>query len=106
MKKVYIAGRYSAPTVIEALANIRIGQRAATEALLKGYAVFCPWCDHQLFLQLREGESIDVATIKEHSMEWLKVSDEVWVLPGWETSHGTCDEIIVAKDRGIPVVYL
>lgn len=83
MKCVYVAGRYSAPTVIEVLRNIRNGRRAATELLLKGHAVFVPWLDSELFLQLREGEDIKIETIQAHSMAWLARADVVYVLRGW-----------------------
>lgn len=102
---MYIAGPYSATSILAGLENIRRGQRAATEYLLAGYAVFCPWLDHQLFLQLREGEQIDLATIREHSMAWLSVSDMVVVLEGWEQSEGTKAEIKRAEELGIPVTY-
>lgn len=105
MKRVYVAGRYSAPNVIDALENIRRGERASAELLLKGYAVFCPWLDHQLFLQLRDDEKIDLQTIQNHSLAWLEVSDLVYVLKGWETSIGTKKEIELAQSLGIPVVF-
>lgn len=105
MRRIYIAGKYSAPTVLEGLENIRKGQRAATEILLQGNAVFCPWCDHQLFLQLRDGEEISAEDIKAHSMKWLEVSDLVYVIKGWENSVGTKEEIARAKKLKIPVVY-
>jgi hypothetical protein len=105
LKRVYIAGRYSAPSVIEALENIRRGQRKATEFLLQGESPFCPWLDFQLFLQLRGDEKISVETIKEHSLRWLEVSDLVYVLRGWEGSKGTIAEIARAKELGIEVQY-
>lgn len=105
MVKVYLAGPYSAPTIIQGLENIRFGMRMATHLLLEGYAVFCPWCDHQLFLQLREGEKLDLAKIQEHSIEWLKVSDAVLVLKGFETSRGTLEEMKVAYEMDKPVFF-
>jgi hypothetical protein len=105
MKRVYIAGKYSAPNIIEGLENIRKGLRAGTEMLLDGNAVFCPWADNALFLQLREGESIDVETIKAHSMAWLEVSDIVYVLKDYQESKGTLAEIKRAEELNIPVIY-
>jgi hypothetical protein len=105
MKKVYVAGPYSAPNVIQVLENIRKGQRAATEMLLKGHSVFCPWADHQLFLQLRGDEKISLDHIRNHSMAWLEVSDLVYVLKGWQSSQGTLAEIYRAQELGIPVEY-
>jgi len=77
----------------------------ATKLLLHGFAVFAPWCDHQLFLQLREGETISLETIQAHSMAWLRVADAVLVLKGFETSRGTLAEIAVAYELDLPVFY-
>jgi hypothetical protein len=105
MKKIYIAGRYSAPSIIEALENIRRGRRKAAELLMEGNAVFCPWLDSELFLQLRDGEKIDLETIQEHSIAWMMCADLVYVLRGWEASKGTIAEIARAKELGIEVQY-
>ena len=105
MQCVYVAGRYSASTVIEVLENIRKGRRSATELLLKGFAVFAPWLDSELFLQLREGETISLDTIQAHSMAWLAKADLVYVLKGWEGSRGTIAEIKRAEELGIRVEY-
>lgn len=106
MKKIYIAGPYSADNILQGLENIRYGQRMAAKLLLHGFAVFCPWLDHQLFLQLREGEKISLETIQEHSMAWLRASDAVLVLKGFQTSRGTLAELRVAMGEcNLPVFY-
>lgn len=104
MKKVYLAGAYSGNT-LEFLDNIRRGMRMGTELLLKGYAPFVPWLDHQLFLQLRDDESICIEAIRNYSLEWLRVSDCVLVLPNSQKSAGTKKEIKLAKELGIPIYY-
>jgi hypothetical protein len=38
-------------------------------------------------------------------MDWLEVSDIVYVLPGFETSKGTLAEIERAEELNIPIVY-
>jgi nucleoside 2-deoxyribosyltransferase len=105
MKRVYIAGPYSSDNVLGVLDNVRAGMRMATKLLQHGFAVFCPWTDHQLFFQLREGESISIETIQAHSMEWLKVSDAVLVLKGFEASRGTLEEMRVAYSLDKPVYF-
>ena len=105
MLKVYLAGPYSSDNILKGLENIRTGQRMATKLLLHGLSPFCPWLDHQLFLQLREGETISLETIQAHSMAWLRASDAVLVLKGFEASRGTLAEIAVAYERDIPVFY-
>jgi hypothetical protein len=105
MKRIYIAGAYSADNVLSVLDNIRKGIRVGTELLLKGYYPFIPWLDYNVFLQLRDNENISVETIKEHSIAWLEVSDAVLVLSNWENSKGTIAEIARAKELNIPVYY-
>jgi len=105
MKRIYIAGSYSADNVLDVLNNIRKGIRAGTEVLLAGYSPFIPWLDYNVFLQLREEEQISVDCIRQHSMVWLEASDAVLVLPYYQTSSGTLAEINRAKELKIPVFY-
>ena len=64
MKRVYIAGPYSSDNIIGGLENIRRGRRMAAKLLQHGIAVFCPWLDSELFMQLREGETITLEQIQ------------------------------------------
>jgi len=105
MKKVYIAGSYSADNVLSVLDNIRKGIRAGTEVLLAGYSPFIPWLDYNIFLQLRDNEQISVSDIREHSLAWLEVTDAILVLPDYENSKGTLAEIKRAGELSIPVYY-
>jgi hypothetical protein len=74
------------------------------DVLLAGYAPFIPWFDFLLKF-LGRGEEIETKHFQAFSMEWLKASDVLLVLPGWEHSSGTLAEIETAKELGIPVVY-
>jgi nucleoside 2-deoxyribosyltransferase len=103
MYKIYVAGSYSSDNVLGVLTNIRKGLRKSTEILLKGYAVFSPWCDYSLNLQLREDEQLTVEQLQEHSMAWLGSADAVFVLPNSENSKGTQNEIARAMTLEIPV---
>lgn len=105
MKKVYIAGSYSADNVLSVLDNIRKGIRAGTEVLLAGFSPYIPWLDYNIFLQLRDNEQISVRDIQEHSLAWLEVSDAVLVLPDYKNSNGTLAEIKRAGELGIPIYY-
>lgn len=104
-KKVYIAGAYSSGNVLGVLDNIRNGLRWSTEVFLMGHYPFSPWADFLFQLQLREGETLTVEQYYEYSLAWLKVSDVVFVTPGWESSKGTLKEISVAESLRIPVVF-
>ena len=103
MNKIYVAGAISDSNVLQVLKNIRLGQRASVELLLKGYAPFVPFLDYQLFLQLRDDEEISLTQIQQYSMEWLGACDAVFVLPNSENSKGTQAEIKRAITLEIPV---
>jgi len=101
MKTVYIAGPYSADNVVDFLKNVRRGIAASVRWMRAGYAPFCPFLD---FLYGLFGE-MPVERYQSISMEWLRRSDHVYVLRGWEGSKGTKAEIEEAKRLGIPVLY-
>ena len=105
MKRIYIAGAYSANNVITALDNMRKGMRLATKVFLIGHAPFCPWLDFHFQLMLREGETITVEDYYKYSIAWLKVSDAMLLVPGWQVSKGTKAEMEIADKMGIPIYY-
>lgn len=105
MKRVYIAGAYSADNVLDVLDNMRRGMRLATEVFLSGYAPFCPWLDYHFQLMLRSNEKLTLSDYYDYSISWLVVSDAVLVVPFSEKSKGTHREIIIALDKKIPVYY-
>jgi len=105
MKRVYIAGAYSADNVITVLDNMRRGMRKSTEVLLAGYSPFCPWLDYHFQLMLRENEILTVEDYYRYSMAWLEVSDVVLVLPNSDKSNGTQAEIKRAEELNIPICY-
>lgn len=105
MKRVYVAGAYSADNVLDIMDNMRRGMRVSTEVLLAGFAPFCPWLDYHFQLMLRDEERLTVADYYAYSIAWLKVSDMMLVLPNSEHSRGTQVEIGIAKEMGIPVWY-
>lgn len=105
MKRIYVAGAYSANNVIDVLNNMRRGMRLSTEVMLAGFAPFCPWLDYNFQLQLRGSESLSVNDYYQYSMAWLEASDGVLLVPGWENSKGTTAEIARAKELRIPIFF-
>jgi hypothetical protein len=105
MKRIYVAGSYSADNVTTVLDNMRNGMRASVEVLLAGFSPFCPWLDYHFQLMLRDGETLTVEDYYNYSMAWLEVSDAILVLPNHHQSKGTLAEIARAKELGIPIFY-
>ena len=104
MKRIYIAGSYSADNVMDVLHNIRKGIEAACTVFKAGYAPFCPWLDFHYVLMDKASE-LTVQDFYDYSLAWLDASDAILVLPDYEDSKGTLAEIERANIRGIPVVY-
>ena len=104
MKRIYIAGAYSADNVVTVLDNMRRGMRKATEVLLAGYSPFCPWLDFHFQLMLHDGEVLTVKDYYAYSMAWLEASHAVLVLPNSEHSKGTQAELVRARELGLPIV--
>jgi len=105
MRRLYVAGPYSNSSVIGALDNMRRGMRKATEKFLEGWAPFAPWMDYHYSLMLRGDEKLTVEDYYAYSIAWLRVSDAMYVLKGWESSKGTMAEIEIAKEMGIPIMW-
>lgn len=104
MIRVYVAGAYSAYNVIDVLKNIGKGQQKCARLFALGFAPFCPWHDKSFITDNPHGK-FDVEMFYRYSLEWLKVSDCVLVLPGYEQSSGTLKEIEFAENHEIPVFY-
>ncbi|MFA5316214.1 MAG: DUF4406 domain-containing protein [Dehalococcoidales bacterium] len=105
MRRVYVAGPYSADDVLKVFDNMRKGIRASIDVLLAGFAPFCPWLDYQFSLMLYDHEKLTVEQYYAYSIAWLEVADAVLVLPGFETSKGTMAEIMKAEALDIPIFY-
>jgi hypothetical protein len=99
MIRVYVAGKYNDTNVIGVLRNMRRGIWVSVKLMLKGYAPYCPWADW-IFAMFAD---MPGTMYKAASMEWLKVSHVIFLVPGWEDSPGTWDELEVARSLGIPV---
>ena len=108
MIKVYVAGPYSDDNVMGVLKNIGRGEEYAAKLFQMGFAPFTPWHDRDFVIQ-NWREEFDVEKFYEYSMEWLKVSDVMFVVPDYEglknsiQSKGTVKEIEMAKKLNIPV---
>ena len=103
MKRVYVAGAYSADNVTTIFNNIRKGIRLSTQVFLAGYAPFCPWLDFHFQLMLRGREKLTLQNYYDYSCAWLEVSDAMILVPKYENSFGTLQEIELASGLKIPI---
>jgi nucleoside 2-deoxyribosyltransferase len=102
MKRIYVAGPYSANNVLDLLKNIGRGEKMCSFLFEKGFAPFCPWHDKSYVMDNTEG-NFTVQQFYDYSMAWLEVSDAVLLIDGWEESKGTLVEIERASELDIPV---
>ena len=105
MKRIYVAGPYSADNVLDVLRNIGRGQMVCAKLFFKGYSPFCPWHD-KTYMTDNFDEQPTVEMFYNYSMAWLEVSDAVLVLPNSESSKGTQAEIKRANELDIPVYHM
>lgn len=100
---VYIAGPYRARTRQGVELNIQTARAVALLACRKGWSPLCPHSNtgHLDALDPSIGDEFWLAS----TMELLRRADAVVLVPGWEKSQGTRDEITEAQLRGIPVYY-
>ena len=104
MKRIYIAGPYSADNVMDVLHNIRAGIQASYDVFKAGYAPFCPWLDYHYVL-FDKASRLTINDFYDYSIAWLRVSDALLVIGDYKTSKGTLAEIDEAGEIGIPVFY-
>lgn len=101
--RVYVAGPYSATSVIDALGNMKRGIALSVRAMHAGVAVYSPWCDFQFGLVADTPDDLTLEQYQMNSLAWLRVSDAVLLAPGWRDSRGTMTEVKLASELGIPV---
>lgn len=102
MKKVYVAGAYSADNVLDVLKNIGRGNYYSAYLFKLGFAPFCPWHDKDFVFALWD-EEFSVKEFYNYSMQFLEVCDAIFLVPGWENSMGTKKEIERANQLNIPI---
>ncbi len=103
MKRVYVAGAYSADNVLDVLKNIGRGEWFAAQIFLMGFAPFCPFHDKDYVIKNWD-KHFTVKMFYNYSLSWLEVCDVVFLTPDHENSKGTLAEIEKAKELGIPMV--
>jgi len=97
--KVYIAGKLN-DMAVDYLHNVHKMMQTAEKARLAGYAPFTPAID--LLMGIKFGYT-DYHDYFDVSQPWLAVADAVLLVPGFETSKGTFEELQRASNFDIPI---
>jgi nucleoside 2-deoxyribosyltransferase len=101
---IYLAGAIR-PKLDQTLeGNVAKGKAIALELWKKGYAVFSPHANSDLPISLADKE-VESSKWLNGDLEILSRCDVLVVIPGWEYSDGTKDEIRFANNHGIPVYF-
>lgn len=102
LKLVYIAGPFRGPAPSDVDRNIERAEAAARFAVTRG--VF-PVTPHSIGARLQDVGSQESFWLPG-TLELMRRCDEVWVVPKFEQSKGTRNEIDEARRLGLRVVYL
>lgn len=100
MKIYYIGGLYRAKTPRKILENIRHAETYAIEVWKTGNAALCP----HLNTRLMDGICSDEIFLNG-DIELLKRCDAMIVIPGWEKSVGTINELKKAYNALIEILF-
>jgi hypothetical protein len=101
MKRIYVAGALNSDSV-GYIKNMHQMIKWADELKKLKFSVFVPCLD---FLMGVVNGNYEYDDYFINSQEWLRVSDYVFVCPGWENSKGTKKEIELAEIIDKPVFY-
>jgi hypothetical protein len=95
---VYVAGPYTAKNDFDRLVNIENANKVTAELWAAGYYALCPHKITAFF-----GGLCPEHVFIEGGLEFLRRSDKVVLIDGWESSNGTMGEIKEAMRLDIPV---
>jgi len=98
VKLIYVGGPYRAATIFEISENIRRARARAVDVVRAGHYPLVP----NLCTAMMDGLAPDDVFLAG-ALEMLSRSDEMWLVEGFENSHGTQAEIVFAFDLGKPV---
>lgn len=96
--RVYIIGPYTADHPRQVLKNVNAAIDIGIKIMEKGHAVFIPHLSH--YIHLRPNCTFEYDEYIKNDIEWLKVSDAVFVLG---SSPGSDKEIEIAKSLGLKI---
>lgn len=104
MRVVYVAGPFRAvnqrgePDMWRVQQNVMRAMEVARAVWHVGVAALCPHAN-SMFFTGAEPDSVWLAG----AIELMRRCDAVIVVPGWEQSAGTIEEVRIAREIGLPV---
>ena len=101
MKRVYIAGAYTAADYLGVEDNIAAARRVAAQLASKGIGFFCPHMNSAHFEAITPDVPPDFWY--ELDLRFLDACDALLLIEGWEDSKGSRAEKEHAEKRGMPV---
>lgn len=100
-KIIYIAGKYSGKTHIETEYNILMAKQAMLELSRLGWIVYCP---HMNSAMLHIYKELSDEYWYAHGLKMLSKCDAIFMLPNYVDSKGAINEMLYAKELGIPII--
>lgn len=98
MKVIYVAGAYRAKTIHGVLSNIRRAEAVAAKVWEAGYVALCPHLNSAFFDGITSDDNFLAGTL-----ELLRRSDGLVLVPGWGESKGTHGELDYCRFHNIPI---
>lgn len=95
---VYVAGPFRAENAWEIEQNIRRAEALALEVWKLGLAAVCPHANNRFY----QGAASDDVWLAG-DLAILERCDALLLVPDWQDSEGTLEEIDHAREQGIPV---
>lgn len=98
MKRIYVAGPYTAANSRLTKLNVDKAISVGCKLIRKGYAPFIPHLSHYIWMH-PDGD-FDYQLWTKLDMEWLKVCDAFYYM---DSSPGADKELEKAREMGIPI---
>lgn len=103
---IYLAIPYTHNLSSMEQARFSIANLVASHLMKEGIHVYSP-ISHSHPIRMEGGLPGTWEYWEKHCRKILSICDKVFVvcIPGWEDSHGVQEELKIAKELGLPIIY-